>query len=139
VELTWIRHPAKKQRREAVAELAAEGMSQRGIAEVLGVDHETVRRDLSVANATLVSVESNDGVGFIDESVANATPIDSIAALAATTEIRKGVERAEASVAFATLKSLLTVASQGREEPQVLHMAYFYIQRSSGFPNPGLQ
>ena len=38
-------------RREAVAELAAEGMSQRGIAGVLGVDQATVQRDLRDANA----------------------------------------------------------------------------------------
>jgi phage N-6-adenine-methyltransferase len=42
------------ERREAVAELVAEGLSQRDIADVLGVDAATVNRDLRppVANAT---------------------------------------------------------------------------------------
>lgn len=43
------------ERRSAAAELEAEGMSQRGIADVLGVDAATVNRDLnppSVADAT---------------------------------------------------------------------------------------
>jgi hypothetical protein len=37
---------ALEDRREAVLELAAEGRSQRQIADVLGVDHATVNRDL---------------------------------------------------------------------------------------------
>jgi DNA-binding CsgD family transcriptional regulator len=34
------------ERREAVAELAAEGLSNRAIADILGVDKETVRNDI---------------------------------------------------------------------------------------------
>ena len=74
-----------------------EGMSQRGIARVLGVSHKTVDRDLSiVSNDTHNTLEASGGAGLVDDCVSNDTPMDAIAALAATTEIRKGVERAEA-------------------------------------------
>ena len=41
------------ERREAVSELVAEGMTQREAADVLGVDHATVHRDLRGASAPL--------------------------------------------------------------------------------------
>jgi hypothetical protein len=44
------------ERREAVAELADEGMSQREIGDVLGVDHKTVGRDLGASAPTELDV-----------------------------------------------------------------------------------
>lgn len=43
---------AVPERREAVKELAEDGLSQRQIADVLGVSHKTVDRDLGVSNDT---------------------------------------------------------------------------------------
>ena len=61
-------------RREAVAELAAEGMSQRGIAGVLGVDQATVQRDLRDANASPEPEEPAPLLDSTDERDANASP-----------------------------------------------------------------
>jgi ParB family chromosome partitioning protein len=63
------------ERREAVAELAAEGMSQRQIGAALGVDAATVNRDLNpssppVANATPAASDLGPPAG----PVANPTP-----------------------------------------------------------------
>jgi transcriptional regulator with XRE-family HTH domain len=56
------------ERKEAVKELVAEGLSQRQVADVLGVNAGTVNRDTKpVANATLKQ-------NLEPESVANATP-----------------------------------------------------------------
>ncbi len=44
-------HLSIPERREAVKELTDEGLSQREIGEVLGVDHKTVHRDQTGANA----------------------------------------------------------------------------------------
>src|SRR4029077_13289557 len=41
-----------EERKEAVRELTQEGLSTREIGEVLGIDHATVARDRTVANAT---------------------------------------------------------------------------------------
>jgi transposase len=77
------------ERREAVKELTAEGLSQREIGEVLGVDPMTVNRDLRrVANATEGEEEINPVTGSDDDSVANATPLDAFATLAANEKIR---------------------------------------------------
>lgn len=67
------------ERKEAVAELAAEGMSQREIAGVLGVDPMTVNRDLkpSVENATPETHEGPEpqvDLATPEPSVENATP-----------------------------------------------------------------
>lgn len=67
---------AVPERRAAVAELTApvdeggSGLSTRQAAEVLGVDHATIARDASVANAT--DEDKTSGVAR-DASVANAT------------------------------------------------------------------
>ena len=59
------------ERREIVANATAEGHSAHEIAEFIGVSHDTVSRD-----------------------VANATPIDAVAALAADDKIRREISRA---------------------------------------------
>jgi ParB-like chromosome segregation protein Spo0J len=48
------RHLSRSQRSELVARLRGEGWSLRRIAGVVGADPETVRRDLTVANATVL-------------------------------------------------------------------------------------
>ncbi len=51
------------ERRGAVTELSAEGLSNRAIADVLGVDKRTIARDLNGANAPPGDVEQEGGEG----------------------------------------------------------------------------
>jgi hypothetical protein len=65
------------ERREAVAELAAEGLSQREIADVLGVSHKTVDRDLDpVSNDTEPESEPLTTEPSIEPPVSNDTPAE---------------------------------------------------------------
>lgn len=68
-----------EERREAARELAADGESQRAIANVLGVDPMTINRDLkSVANATPdpdAELLTSHDADTSEEPVANATPM----------------------------------------------------------------
>jgi hypothetical protein len=57
------------ERLEAVQELKNDGHSNRAIADVLGVDPETVNRDMRAANA---ASEEDEQEGFNDVSDANA-------------------------------------------------------------------
>lgn len=80
------------ERRAAVAELTGEGMSQRQVGEILGVDPATVNRD--VANAT----SRNDNPAETEQAdVANATPdpLSAVATLAATEAVQRAVRQAE--------------------------------------------
>jgi protein gp37 len=63
-------------RREAVAELAAEGQSNREIAKVLGVDETTVRRDLpeNAANAAAAEEKPSKSKGGRGGDAGNAAP-----------------------------------------------------------------
>lgn len=61
-------------RREAVRELAAEGESNRGIAAVLGVDPETVNRDIRAANAAPHEPPQELDQDVNEEAAANAAP-----------------------------------------------------------------
>ncbi|MGH8534080.1 MAG: helix-turn-helix domain-containing protein [Gammaproteobacteria bacterium] len=82
------------ERREAVVELSAEGMSQREIGEMLGVDERTIRRDVdAAANAAPPEIEPNENSSLTITSAANAAPLDAVAALAADEEIQTGIER----------------------------------------------
>lgn len=58
----YLRLPIPE-RREAVAELAADGMSTREIGDVLGVDHTTVSRDISGSNGANAPEDSTDPAG----------------------------------------------------------------------------
>jgi hypothetical protein len=60
-----------EQRRGAVAELSAEGFSNRAIADALGVSAMTVGRDLSVTNVTPGIADDNEE---IEPDVTNVTP-----------------------------------------------------------------
>lgn len=60
-------------RQEAVKELTAEGHSNRAIADILGVDETTVRRD-SAANDAPVFDNSAAAAGLEDDGAANAAP-----------------------------------------------------------------
>jgi hypothetical protein len=63
------------ERREAVAELAEEGMSQRGIADVVGVSPSTVNHDLKpVQNRTPEPEDPQVSAPGEDGSVQNRTP-----------------------------------------------------------------
>lgn len=86
------------ERRGAVAELAADGYSTRDIGEVLGVDNVTAHRDI-VANATPDAEKSNETSTGSDPPVANATPLDTVAALAATEEVKAAAEKKNAQLA----------------------------------------
>jgi len=97
----YVRHSVAE-RREAVKELAAEGMSQREIGGVLGVNEATVNRDLhSVANATPQDETSSEKADRAEAPVANATPppLDAVAALVADEKMRKTAEAAAAKAA----------------------------------------
>lgn len=88
------------ERKEAAKELAAEGLKQREIADVLGVSQKTVDRDLSP--------ESNDSMPARDISIEQArevpaesndstpAPLDAFAALVATEDVRKTIEKVAA-------------------------------------------
>lgn len=70
------------ERREAVAELRAEGKSKRDVAAVLGVDEKTVRNDLSDAEYSAESTDVSEG-GDVDDAE-NSAPLDVMAGLAVT-------------------------------------------------------
>lgn len=68
------------ERREAVAELGSEDMSGRQIAEVLGVDERTVRRDRTAANAAAIADEiAQAGASENDDAAGAAEHIRSLA------------------------------------------------------------
>jgi phage N-6-adenine-methyltransferase len=95
-------------RREAAAELAEEGMSNRAIADVLGVAHQTINRDL--ADGTNVppddpetpdpaAAELDAGTNVPPEVESplpeprEISPLDAVAALAADARLRNEAER----------------------------------------------
>jgi N6-adenosine-specific RNA methylase IME4 len=85
------------ERREAVKELSAQGLSQRAIGEVLGVDEGTVRGDVRAENSAPSSKKTNN----INEpsSVAtenSAAPIDAFATLAADDAVRDQIAAEQA-------------------------------------------
>jgi hypothetical protein len=61
-------------RREAVKELTADGLSQREVGEVLGVHHRTVERDQAAANAAEASDFSEENGEPEETAAANAAP-----------------------------------------------------------------
>ncbi len=63
-----------EERREAVAELAGEGLSQREIAAVVGVGSATVNRDLSDPNGTRSQKKNRQSAAVEAPSVSNGTP-----------------------------------------------------------------
>lgn len=74
----WVNHylggymrMAVDQRREAAKELAEEGLSQRAIAEVLGVAQKTVDRDLSESNDSLTHEEPPEHQPVDEDSESN--------------------------------------------------------------------
>jgi len=75
-----------EERREIVKELVAEGMSQRGISEVLGVDEGTVRGDLRAENSAPADESSNKING---RGAENSVPVDALAVLAADEAVTK--------------------------------------------------
>lgn len=80
----------------AKSELKADGHSQRQIAAVLGVDHETVRRDVNGANAPVSPKVSPKNNGVLVVAGANAPdPLDVVASLAATNDVRQQIDADE--------------------------------------------
>jgi 16S rRNA G966 N2-methylase RsmD len=68
-----------KARREVVKKLTTEGMSQREIGKVLGVDEKTIRRDLSAADA---AENAADAAGAPPKAAATRTAHEEIAKFA---------------------------------------------------------
>jgi len=62
------------ERREAVAELAEDGRSQREIAAVVGVDEKTIRRDIGAANAAEDDQKPSNDADDTADRAANAAP-----------------------------------------------------------------
>jgi IS30 family transposase len=100
-------------RREAVKELAAEGMSQRAIGEVLGVHHSTVAEDLAIGgNPPFNEAEASEDAGHESEAGGNP-PLSAVATLAADEKLRKAVKVAEKrSARAASMRSVLRCVSQ---------------------------
>jgi hypothetical protein len=71
-------------RRKAVAELAAEGESNRSIAQALGVGETTVRRDLDAPNGARAR-DVDEGGG--DDDAPNGAPLDLVATLSADEKV----------------------------------------------------
>lgn len=86
-------------RRQAVVELAAEGESNRSIAAVLGVDPETVNRDVRAANAAPDDSDDPPDQDLTESSAANAAPT--------TAEKRKAGEDARKAVLEAAADPVL--------------------------------
>ena len=63
-----------EERRGAVEELVADGMSNVAISDALGVDEKTIRRDNAAANAEVSDPESSNGKGADKGMSANAEP-----------------------------------------------------------------
>jgi hypothetical protein len=74
---------AVEERRQAVAELKAEGDSTRDIASTIGVSDITVRRDMDATNVAPAEPTTSGQVEAIATNVALA-PLDAVAALAVT-------------------------------------------------------
>jgi len=80
-----------------VAELAADGYSTRDIGEVLGVGNATAHRDI-VSNETPSTENPNEDVAEVEPPVSNETPLDTVAALAATEEVKAAAEKKNAQL-----------------------------------------
>lgn len=87
-----------EERKTIVAELSAEGMTQREIAAVVGVTPMTVHRDLE-PEVTNVTDDAAEPASEQDPEVTNVTderdPLDLVASVAATNEVRKTAEKQE--------------------------------------------
>lgn len=90
-----------EERKTIVGELAADGLSQREIAAVVGVSPMTVHRDLEpVTDVTEIETEDtfgqDRGTPVYRAPVTDVTdPLDLIASVAATNEVRKEAEKQE--------------------------------------------
>lgn len=82
------------ERREAVKELAAEGNSNRAIADILGVDEGTIRGDAE--NSALLDKNFNTNNSGDGDSAENSAPLDAFAVLAADEKIRASIKKKQA-------------------------------------------
>jgi hypothetical protein len=90
----------KSERLEVVKELAADGASTREIAEVIGVAHKTVARDLSVSNDTkapakLADFVSNDTSSDRDDALIYDGPDGKVYDFTDTASAERGKREAE--------------------------------------------
>lgn len=112
-------------RREAVAELAAEGLSQRGIASVLGVDPMTVNRDIRVANSAAVGEDSAQwGREDVADSTQEPPPLLSVVDLE-TGEIVATAEEYAAQQRLSEAALIDAVDDDGSVEDQRLRVQFF--------------
>lgn len=104
-------------RRKAVAELKQNGESTRAIAEVLGVDERSVRRDIGAANAAQAEDDAETDQHFTDGGAANAAPgpIDAAAVLAADEKVRARAAEVKRKQALAEKR-----AAESRDAPSRL-------------------
>ena len=114
-------------RREAVAELSADGESNRSIAEFVGVDESTVRADKSAGNpaaddsAIAETLEnSSDGAGN------PADPLDAVATLAADSQVRTTIKSIETRKANEERRKEELHRAVTVELPKGLHHGDFY-------------
>src|SRR5215204_762790 len=84
------------ERREAVVELTAEGLSQRKIAAVLGVDEGTIRNDVRAENSALGSEKANQINNDEEPTAENSAPSDTASKRKAGEDQRAAVLRAPA-------------------------------------------
>lgn len=92
---------ASKERLAAIGELKVEGLSNVAIGRVLGVAESTVREDLSSRNREVENEKSNDVKEESDDISRNRepSPLDAVAALAATGEVRAAAEKRDGQLA----------------------------------------
>jgi len=115
------------ERREAVAEMAEDGLSHRKIAGVVGTSHDTVHRDLGVRNMTPDDGTAPDDAPFraVDDANMTPEPGDRFVALdPEPDEIALRDDRAEAAETAAAVARVLADDSELEDRRLRLKMQF---------------
>lgn len=91
----YVKIAIEERRKVAIPELKAKGFSNVKIGEILGTNERTVRRDLNSANAEQSDDDSEENQVLGENASANAEPLDTLTALAATDKIRTVAQTAK--------------------------------------------